>query len=85
MSQHFPKPQRTFGGNVKVELDFSSYTTKGDLKKKGIDTSKLAGKSDLANLKAEVDKLDIYKLVPLPVDLSKLSDVVQTVVKNCVL
>ena len=34
MSQHFPKPQRTFGGNVKVELDFSSYTTKGDLKKK---------------------------------------------------
>ena len=32
--------------------------------------------ANLANLKAEVDKLDIDKLVPIPVDLSKLSDVV---------
>ena len=29
------------------------------------------------NLKTEVDKLDIDKLVPVPVDLSKLSDVVK--------
>ena len=29
------------------------------------------------NLKTEVDKLDIEKLVPVPVDLSKLSDVVK--------
>ena len=34
-------------------------------------------KSDLPNLKTEVDKLDINKLVPVPVDLSKLSDVVK--------
>ena len=34
-------------------------------------------KKNLANLKAEVDKLDIDKLVPVPVDLSKLSDVVK--------
>ena len=40
-------------------------------------TSKLAAKSDLASLKAEKDKLDIDKLVPVPVDLSKLSDVVK--------
>ena len=84
MSQHFSKPQRTFGGNIKVELDLSSYATKGDFNKKGNDTSKMAGKSDLASLKAEVDKLDIDKLVPLPVDLSKLSDVVQNVVKKTV-
>ena len=33
--------------------------------------------SKLAGLKTEVDKLDIGKLVPVPVDLSKLSDVVK--------
>ena len=43
----------------------------------GIDKSKLAAKSDLVSLKAEVDKLDIDKLAPVPVDLSKLSDVVK--------
>ena len=43
-----------------------------------IDTSKLAAKSDLVSLKADVDQLDIDKLVPAPVGLSKLSDVVKT-------
>ena len=42
-------------------------------------------KTNLANLKIEVDKLDIDKLVPIPVDLSKLSDVVKNdVVKKTV-
>ena len=42
-------------------------------------------KRNLASLKAEVDKLDIDKLVPIPVDLNKLSDVVQNdVVKKTV-
>ena len=31
----------------------------------------------LNNLKSKVDKLDVDKLVPVPVDLSKLSDVVK--------
>ena len=31
----------------------------------------------MASLKTEVDKLDIDKLVPVPVDLSKLRDVVK--------
>ena len=31
----------------------------------------------MATLKTEVDELDINKLVPVPVDLSKLSDVVK--------
>ena len=42
-----------------------------------VDTSSLALKTNLANLKTEVDKLDIDKLAPVPVDISKLSDVVK--------
>ena len=50
-----------------------------------VDTSSFALKSNLANLKTEVDKLDIDKLAPVPVDLSKLSDVVKNdVVKKTV-
>ena len=41
------------------------------------DTSSFALKSNLASFKTEVDKLDIDKLVPVPVDLSKLSEVVK--------
>ena len=49
-----------------------------------VDTS-FALKINLANLKTEVDKLNIDKLVPVPVDLSKLSDVVKNdVVKKTV-
>ena len=33
--------------------------------------------SNLSNLKIKVDKLDVDKLVPAPIDLSKLSDVVK--------
>ena len=47
-------------------------------------TSKLAAKCDLASLQAEVDKLDIDKLIPVPVDLSKVSDVLKSVVKESV-
>ena len=43
-----------------------------------IDISRFALKTNLANLKTEVDKLDINKLVPVPSDLSKLSNVVKT-------
>ena len=42
-----------------------------------VDTSSFALKSNLASLKAEVEKLDIDKLVPVPADLSKLRDVVK--------
>ena len=34
-------------------------------------------KSNLASLKTKVDKLDNVKLIPVPVDLRKLSDVVK--------
>ena len=39
-------------------------------------TSSFALKTNIAILKNKVDKLDIDKLAPVPVDLSKLSDVV---------
>ena len=74
MSQYFPKPYERFGGDINVKVDLSNYATKADLKNAmGIDTSTLALKSNLANLKAEIDKLDIDKLMPVPVDFSKLS------------
>ena len=62
------------------------YATKFDLKKAiAVDTSNLAAKSDLSSFKAEVDKLDIDKLKIVPVDLYKLSNVVENdvVKKNC--
>ena len=82
---------------MKVELDLSNYVTKTNLKKAtGVDTSSFAKKTDLANLKSDVDndklkniptnlsnlkskvdKIHVDKLVPVPVDLSKLSDIVK--------
>ena len=88
MSQYFPKPYRSFEGNVKVELDLSSYATKAELKKAtGVDTSKLAAKFDLVSLKAEVDKIDVDKLKTVSVDSSKLSNVVnnEVVKKLCII
>ena len=46
----------------------------------GVDTSKLAAKSDSASLKAETDQIDVDKLKTVPVDLSKLNNVVNNVV-----
>ena len=74
MSQGFPKPNpEPFGGDINVKVDLSNYDTKTNFKNAtGIDTSTVAAKSDLVSLKAEVNKLDIDKLVPVPVDLRKL-------------
>ena len=72
MTQYFPKPYEPFGGYINVKVDLPNYTTKADLKNPtGIDTS------NLASLKTEVDKVDIDKLIPVPADLSRLSDVVK--------
>ena len=78
MSQYFPKPFTSFGRNINVKVDLSNYATKAAIKNiSHVDTSNFAFKTNLANLKTEVDKLDTDKLAPVPVDLSKLSDVVK--------
>ena len=77
MSQYFPKPFRSFGGNINAKVDLSDYATKTDLKNvTHVYTSSFALKTNLASLKTEVDKLDIGELAPVPVDLSKRNDVV---------
>ena len=78
MSQYFPKPYEPFAGDTNVKVDLSNYATKTELKNISyIDISNFALKSNLASLKTEVDKLDTDKLVPIPADLSKLSNVVK--------
>ena len=78
MSQYFPKPYEPFGGDINVKVDLSNYATKTDIKNiSHVDTSSFALKSNLASLKIEVDKLVIAKLLPVPADLRKISDVVK--------
>ena len=70
MSQYFPKPYEPFGGNINVRVDLSNYATKDDIKDfTHVDTSNFALKTNLANLKTEVDNLDINKLKSLPNNL----------------
>ena len=69
--------------DVKVKLDLPNYATYVDLKGPGGDTCNLADKSDLASLKAEVDKIDIDKQKSVPDNLSKLSiEVGNEILKN---
>ena len=79
MSQYFPKPFNShFGDSIKDKVDVSNYATKRDIKNiSHVDTSGFVIKTNLANLKTEVDKLTIDKLVPAPTDLSKLSNAVK--------
>ena len=86
MSQYFPRSFESFGRDINVKVDLSNYATKTDLKNIAhVSTSNLALKTNLASLKTEVDKLVIDNLVPVPVDLSKLSNVVKNeVVKKTV-
>ena len=73
MSEYFPKALRSFGGNINVKVGLSNYATKTDLNNiTRVDTSRFVQKTNLASLKTEVHKLDIAKLVTVPVDLSKL-------------
>ena len=73
MSQYFPKPYKPFGSEINIKIDFFNYATKAGLKNaNGIDTSKLAAKSDLVSLKAEIDKLHVDKLKTAPDDSSNL-------------
>ena len=56
----------------------SNFAIKTDLKNMThVDISSFTLKTNLASQKTEVDKLDIDKSVPVPVDVSKLSDAVK--------
>ena len=78
MSKQFPKSSGSFGRNVNVKVDLWNYATKTDIKNiSHVDTSSFALKTNLTNLKTEGDQLDIEKLVRVPVDSSKLRNVVK--------
>ena len=76
MSSYYP-PYRSSSQNIKVELDLANYATKDDVKNiTHVDVSSFASKTTSAALKTEVDKIDADKLKTVPVDLAKLSNVV---------
>ena len=78
MNQYFPKPYEPFGGDINFKVDLSNYATKIELKNVShVDVSSFALKSNLANLKTKLDKLDIDILTHVPNDLAKLSNVVK--------
>ena len=85
MSEYFPKLS-SHEENIKVKIDLSNYATIEDIKNiTHVDTSSFVLKTNLSSLKTEIDKLDIGKLVPIPNDLSKLSNVLKNdVVKKTV-
>ena len=85
-SQYYP-PYKRSSSNIKIELDLTNYATKTDLKNTmHIDVSSFASKTNLAALKTEVDKIDVDKLKTVPVDLAKLSNVVNNgVVKKMII
>ena len=59
MSEYFPKPT-SHEENIKVKIDLTNYATETDIKNiTYVDTSNFALKTNSANLKTEVDKLDI--------------------------
>ena len=75
-TQYFPPYGST--NNIKVELDLVNYATKDDVKNiTHVDVSNYATKTNLADLKSEVHKIDVDKLKTTPADLAKLSNVVK--------
>ena len=55
MSSYFPKPFRSFGGNINVKVYLSNYAKKADIKNiSHVDTSGFALKTNLASLKMKL-------------------------------
>ena len=77
MNQYFLKPYEPSEGGINVKVNLSNYATKADFKNAtGIDTSKLALNSNLSSLRTEIDEIDVDKSKTVPIDLNKLSNVV---------
>ena len=67
----YPEPDSHIRDKVEVVLDLSNYATKKDLEHAtGVGTSGLVAKKDFIALKAEVEKLNINKLVNVPTSLN---------------
>ena len=73
LSKYFPKPFTNFAENINVKVDLSNYATTTDVTHVNISSFAL-------KTKTEVDKLHIDKLVSVPADVSKLSDVVKNAI-----
>ena len=77
MSRLFRKPYKQLDKIINVKVNLSNYAAEADIKNiSHVDTSSFALKTNLASLKTEFNKLDIDKLVPVPTNLSKISNVV---------
>ena len=75
MSEFFPEP-KSLGGSVKFESDLSCYAMKVDFKNAtGVDISKFAKRNCFANLKYDVDQLDIVKLKNISTNSSNLKSI----------
>ena len=61
---YYPQPDSHSKNKIKVELHLSNYTIRKELDHAtGVDTFDLPAKKMFCCLKAEVDKLDINKIV----------------------
>ena len=77
MSRLFRKPYKQLDKIINVKVNLSNYAAEADIKNiSHVDTSSFTLKTNLASLKTEFNKLDIDKLVPVPTNLSKISNVV---------
>ena len=71
---------------LKVELNLSNHTTKADsIKANDTDIYEFAKNTDSARLKLDIGELDVGKLKTAPVDLSKLSNIVDNNVNKMTL
>ena len=72
-TSYYPEPHSHISVEVTVVLCLSNYSNKKALDHAAdVDTSDLAVKKDFIALKAEVDKLDISKLVNVLTSLNNL-------------
>ena len=67
---YLTEPHTHSKSKIKVQLDFSNYATKYDLKTQQVLMHQIL--LGLARLKSDVDKLDIDKLKIVPIGLSNL-------------
>ena len=76
ISQDFPKPHNLLEETLVLKLTLLIMQQKQILKMQQ-ELIHLNQQQNLKKIKSEVDKLDIGKILPVPFDLSELSDVIK--------